>query len=180
MEDYFDLPELEGYISIKDAAEILKLSPRRVYDFVIEGRFEGVKRIADVIAIPEEEVRKFRRQASGRGRKTNPQWRFSASENTQYMTTIQVRMRAGKEQTLEERLREIKSSGDYLFPGTIARYISSGRVAGRILIVLVWRGAIMPDEQTRDKELAAFRDALADVLDWESAQYDHGTILMHT
>jgi predicted DNA-binding transcriptional regulator AlpA len=181
MDDFRNIPDLEGYVSLKQAAKMLGLSRKRVYDFVMEGRISGGKRIANVLAIPEEEVRKFKRQASGRERKINPLWRFSTGENTQYMTTILVQMRPGKEKALHERLRAIKSSGEHLFPGTIARYItSSGRVAGRILIVLVWRGTIMPDEEAREEALAAFREALADVLDWDTAQYDHGTILMHT
>jgi hypothetical protein len=170
---------MPGYVSVKEAAQILNISDKRVHFYIGVGRLPAVW-AADVLMIKLEDVENFKRRSSGRARKFNPIWRFSTEENTQYMTTILVQMRAGKEQALQERLREIKSSGEHLFPGTIARYISSGRVAGRILIVLVWRGAIMPDEQTREKELAAFREALADVLDWDTAQYDHGAILMHT
>jgi hypothetical protein len=107
-------------------------------------------------------------------------WRFSAGENTQYMTTIRLKIRAGKEKALQERLREIKSSGEHIFPGTIARYIGGKREAGQLEIVLIWRGLIMPDEQEREEQLAEFREALADVLDWGTAQYEHGAILMHT
>jgi excisionase family DNA binding protein len=179
MDNPIDHPNMPGYVSVKEAAQILNVSDKRVYFYIEVGRLPAVW-AADVLMIKREDIENFKRRASGRERKINPLWRFSTGENTQYMTTIHVRMRAGKGLALQERLRAIKSSGEHLFPGTIARYISSGRTAGHVLIVLVWRGSIMPDEQTRDKELAAFRDALADVLDWESAQYDHGTILMHT
>jgi hypothetical protein len=38
----------------------------------------------------------------------------------------------------------------------------------------------MPEERVREQELEMFRQAFADVLDWSTAQLQHGTILMHT
>ncbi len=38
----------------------------------------------------------------------------------------------------------------------------------------------MPDEMTREQDLKAFRQALDDVLDWDTAQYKNGQVLMHT
>ena len=38
----------------------------------------------------------------------------------------------------------------------------------------------MPNEAEREQALAAFRQATNDVLDWGSARYNHGKMLMHT
>ena len=38
----------------------------------------------------------------------------------------------------------------------------------------------MPDEIAREKALADFQQALEDVLDWSTAQYNNGTVLLHT
>jgi len=38
----------------------------------------------------------------------------------------------------------------------------------------------MPDEAEREQALAAFRNTLVDVLDWDTAQYNDGQVLMHT
>jgi excisionase family DNA binding protein len=65
-----------GYVSVKEAAEMLGLSPRTVYDYIEEGRLPSA-RLADVIAIPIEEIKKFKREPSGRPRQNTPLWHIS-------------------------------------------------------------------------------------------------------
>ena len=67
MNDSVNFPPIPGYVSVKEAAEMLGLSPRTVYDYIEEGRLHGA-RFADVIAISTEEIRKFKREPSGRPR----------------------------------------------------------------------------------------------------------------
>ncbi len=38
----------------------------------------------------------------------------------------------------------------------------------------------MPNEEKREQTLEAFRQALDNVLDWETAHYNTGKVLMHT
>jgi hypothetical protein len=38
----------------------------------------------------------------------------------------------------------------------------------------------MPNQKVRDQALDEFRRALADVVDWDGAQVEDSTILMHT
>ncbi|GHO50895.1 hypothetical protein KSX_90580 [Ktedonospora formicarum] len=38
----------------------------------------------------------------------------------------------------------------------------------------------MPNEEERERELEAFRERLADIVDWSTAHYDSGTVLIHT
>ena len=87
MDDNVDFPNVTGYVSVKDAAKILGLSPRTVYDYVYEGRLRSA-RLADVIAIPVEELENFKRGPSGRPRVNTPLWRMSSGENEQFMTLI--------------------------------------------------------------------------------------------
>jgi hypothetical protein len=47
-------------------------------------------------------------------------------------------------------------------------------------ILLIWKASIQPDEEAREEALEAFRADLADVLDWDTAEYDDGTAFMHT
>ncbi len=180
MSEYANIPEMPGYVSIKEAAKILGLSANRVYEYVTEGRLPAV-RAADVIMISLEDVKAFKRGASGRSRTSIPRWRVSAGDNTQFMTFITVRVRTGQQAALPRKLEEIKQSGEYLFPGTIARYFTqSEKKADHISISLVWRGTVMPDESTREAALQQFREVLADVLDWDTAEYDTSKVLMHT
>jgi hypothetical protein len=58
--------------------------------------------------------------------------------------------------------------------------MSSEAKPGQVIIVLIWRGTVMPNETEREKELEAFRQELADVLDWNTEQYDEDIVLMYT
>jgi len=90
-------------------------------------------------------------------------------------------MRGNRLAALLERLKELKEEEQYLFPGTVARFIvKSETVPGQIEISLIWRSTAMPDEHARQQGLEKFREALADVLDWNTAQYSNGQVLMHT
>jgi len=136
---------------------------------------------ADVIMIPLDEIQKIKRRTSGRPRRSVPVWRISSEENTHYMTSIVVQVRAGQHDALLEKLEEIRQRGQHLFPGTVARFISEVETNPEQLeIVLVWRGTVMPKEAERERSLEVFQLALADVLDWSTAQYNNGRVLMHT
>lgn len=159
---------------------MLGISERRVYLYVETKRL-GAVRAADVLLIPLEEVQNFRRKLAGRPRKNTPPWRISSTENAQFMTSITVQIRSGREKKLMHRLEEIKRAGSHTFPGTIARYVAGSEThPDRIQIVLIWRSTVMPDETERKRTLEELRQALADILDWSTAQYDNGEVFMHT
>lgn len=180
MKDSVDLPNISGYVSIKEAAQMLGLSHKTVYQYVAEGRLPGV-RAGDIILIAVEAVKNFKPNLSGRPRTTIPLWRISPEENRLLSTLIRVQIRKGRREELPELLEKIRHSKHHLFPGTVARYIiGSESHPEEVQILLVWRSTVMPDESTREKALEEFRRVLADVLDWETAQYERGSVLMHT
>jgi excisionase family DNA binding protein len=180
MNDSVNSPRIPGYASVKEAAEMLGLSPRTVYDYIEEGRLSGA-RLADVIAIPIEEILKFKREPSGRPRKNTPLWHISSGDNTQFMSLISVQLRAGRRDILRQRLEVIRKKKQHLFPGTVMRYIAAGSNSiERVILLLVWRGTVIPDESARAAALEAFQHSLDDVLDWSTAQYEYGQVLMHT
>lgn len=159
---------------------MLGLSARTVYDYIEEGRLPSA-RIADVLAIPIEEIQKFKREPSGRPRKNTPLWHISSGENTQFMSLISVQLRAGQRDVLQQKLEGFRRKKQHLFPGTVMRYIAaSGDSLERVFLLLVWRGTVLPDEEKRDEALEAFRRSLDDVVDWSTAQYEFGQVLMHT
>src|SRR6266568_3404332 len=47
-------------------------------------------------------------------------------------------------------------------------------------MLLIWRSTTMPEEADREEALERFQRTLADVLDWKSARYNNGEVLMHT
>lgn len=180
MRESLDLPNIPEYVSIKDAARMLGVSDKRVYTFIEEGRLPAV-RAAHVIMIPVEEVKKFKPKISGRPRKNTPSWRSSPENNTLLTTSILVHIKPDQSKKLQQRLEKIKQHGEHTFPGTIARYIlNSKSEPGSIEILLIWRSTTMPDEDAQKETLNQFQQELADVLDWESARYEEGQILLHT
>ncbi len=165
---------------MKEAAKILGLSPRTVYDYVEEGRLPST-RFADVIAIPVEELKQFKREPSGRPRKNTPLWRISSGDNEQFMTFVLVQVRVGKHDTLLRRLELMRRKKQHLFQGTVMRYIAESETpAEQLILLLVWRGTVLPDMALREEALAEFRRTLDDVVDWTTAQYNDGKVLMHT
>jgi hypothetical protein len=175
-----EIPDLPGYVSTKEAAKMLGISERRIRLYIEMKRLPAV-RAADVLMIPLENVKNFKRKIVGRPRKSTLAWRISSVENTQFMTSISVQIKSHQESQLTQRMEEMKASGKHVFPGTVARYIvRSETIPGQVEIVLVWRSTVMPSEGEREKALEAFRQALTDVLDWETAQYNNGEVLMHT
>jgi len=175
-----ELPELAGYIPVTEAAQRLGVSKRRVYDFLDEGRLEGVKS-GNMIMIAEESVEQFKPQVTGRPRTVTPLWRMSTDENTRHILSIVVRLRAGQQGRFMERLQRLKQEKLHLFPGTGDRYIAEDDTSpGTIEIQLRWKQGDMPDEVAREEALERFREMFADVLDWQTAQYQMKTVLLHT
>lgn len=180
MRDYLDLPTMPEYVSIKEAAKMLGVSDKRVYAYIEDGRLPAV-RAAHVIMIPIGEVKKFKPKISGRPRKNTPVWRTAPEDNELVTTSIFVSIPINQQERLLQKLQEFKQEGEHLFPGTVARYILQSKThPGNIEILLIWRSSLMPDEAKRKQELDSFRQALADVLDWNNARYDEGQAIFHT
>ncbi len=174
-----NLPNLAGYISIREAAKMLGLARKTVYQYVSEGRISGV-RAGDIILVPTEEIEKFQRGTAGRPRTSIPIWRISPKENMLLSLLICVQIKAGQQEALMKTLEEIKQNKKHQFYGTVARYvIECDSPPEAIYILLIWRSTIIPDNETREEALEAFREQLDDVLDWSTAQYHEGTVLMH-
>jgi len=175
-----EIPDLPGYVSTKEAAKMLGISERRIRLYIEMKRLPAV-RAADVLMIPAEHVQNFQRKIVGRPRKNTLAWRISSNENTQFITFISVQTKIHQKEQLMQQIEAVKRSGKHVFPGTVARYIVSNETMPRqVEIVLIWRSTVMPDEAEREQALEAFRQTLADVFDWNTAQYNNGEVLMHT
>jgi len=180
MIDSIDIPNLPGYVSIKEAADILGVSDKRVYQYVRAGRLSA-QRVGHILILPTEEVKNFRPSPSGRVRTKAPPWRSYRSRGKLLVTAIHVQVRSDQQTKLVEKLKTIQKGDRYTFPGTMARYVVKGDTAlTTIQIVLVWKTTEMPDEVTRQQDFAAFKEELTDVLDWKTAQYSMNEALIHT
>ena len=179
MSENDDYPNISGYVSIKEAAKMLGISDKTVYYYVDQKRLPAV-RAGNILLISIEEIEKFNLRSVGRPRTSTPAWRTSVKDNQLFATLINVRIRPEHKTDIVKRLGEMRRE-EYTFPGTVARYImGKAESPQKLEILLVWKSSVMPDEAERERELEEFRKALADVVDWDTAQYEHDVVFMHT
>ena len=171
--------QVEEFLSVRDAAKIMGVSTRSVYGYIETGKLLGI-RIGASIAVHAEAVRNYQRPVAGRPRTRTPIWRVPVIMNLQYLTIINVRVREGQSEKLEERLKEIRVSRKHHIPGTVARYIVRDKLnPEEVQIVLVWRKLVMPPDDEREAAIAALCADLADILDWETVSSREGQVLMN-
>jgi excisionase family DNA binding protein len=179
MKDEFSLPQVPGYVDIKEAAKTLGVAESSIYRYIQAGRLPAYQAGRNIM-IEAEALNQFKPANTGRPRTNVPIWRITPDESALIQTSITVQVREGKQKTFQQKLEEIRNKKEHLFPGTVARYITaSNKRPGIIEITFIWRNSVMPDEATRQEALKAFQDALADVVDWTTARYDNGTVFMH-
>jgi excisionase family DNA binding protein len=170
MTDYFELPEMPGYISTDQAAQLLGISKQRVYQYIGEQRLPAF-RAGNVILLPVEAVKQFKPHITGRPRKKEPLWRIYRGGSTVLGTDIQVQIFPGQQERLVEKLKAMHRAQRHTFPGTIERYIFKDNTSPATLSIwLVWKDTEMPEEAAREQAFAAFKTELADMLDWGTAQ----------
>ena len=170
MTDLFELPEVPEYISTDQAANILGISKQRVYQYIEEQRLPAF-RAGNIILLRKGAVEQFKPHITGRPRKKEPQWRVYRGNSKVLGTDIQVEVRPDKQEQLIEKLRAIYKGQRHTLPGTIQRFILlDNSTPSKVSIWLIWKDTEMPDEATREQNLAVFKSELADVLDWDTAQ----------
>src|SRR5260370_11309892 len=106
MTDYFELPEMPGFISTDQAAQLLDISKQRVYQYIGGQRLPAF-RAGNVILLPVEAVRQFKPHITGRPRKKEPLWRIYRGGSTVLARDIQVQVCPSQQQRLAEQLQAI-------------------------------------------------------------------------
>src|SRR5438270_2854574 len=109
MADINEFPNVPGYVSIKQAAEMLGITDKRVYRYIDLGRLPAFKS-GGVFLLSEEDVKRFKLNPPGRIRKGSPLWRMYNSRSKVYATDIQVRVRTGQQEQLLDKLKAIREA----------------------------------------------------------------------
>src|SRR5260370_22671961 len=120
MADIHDFPDIPGYVSIKQAAEMLGITDKHVYRYIDLGRLPAFKS-GGVFLLPEEEVKRFKLNPPGRTRRDPPQWRMYNMRSKTFATNIRVQVRSGQHNQLIDKLAAIQNAKRHTFPGTVAR-----------------------------------------------------------
>ncbi len=126
-------------------------------------------------------VEEFRPRPTGRTRSRPPIWRsYRAGARVRSMD-VRVRVNEGQQQRLVEKLNAMQEQQQYLFSGTMQRYVFEDDAdPSNVTISLIWKDTEMPDESVIQQELSDFKQELADVLDWNTAQYRTKRAIIHT
>ncbi|HXR66444.1 MAG TPA: helix-turn-helix domain-containing protein [Ktedonobacteraceae bacterium] len=169
-----------GYISSEEAAQRLGVSKDRLYQWVKQARLTAYT-VGNAFIFLEKEIDGFERNPTGRKRKGPPSWRVYQGEVKVLVTEIQVQVRAGQQKRLRARVEAMQKAGEYVFPGTIARYIVQGdEQLSHVQILLFWKSTEMPVEAARQTQLAMFQEDFADTLDWQTARIKTTDALTYT
>ncbi len=137
MADINEFPDVPGYVSIRQAAEMLGITDKRVYRYIDLGRLPAYKS-GGVFLLAEEDVRQFKLNPPGRTRTVPPRWRVYNPRSNVLATEIEVPVRAGQQERLVEKLTEIQRANRHTFhrplyyPGesTIDLYPSRSHLEG--------------------------------------------------
>jgi excisionase family DNA binding protein len=179
-EDVFTLPDIPGYVNIKDAAKMLGVAESSVYRYIQTGRLQAYKAGRSIV-VELETLKRFKPSHTGRPRKKAAVWHASPDIDSSLITYIKVQVRTDQQDILLKKLWEIKQEERHLFSDTVMRYISLDDTSPpTVTIQLVWKNSGTPNEKVRQREMEAFKAELADVLIWETAQYSTGKVIIHT
>jgi len=168
------------FVRTSEAAEMLGVSYFTVYEYIREKRL-AAELIGGIYMLPRKAVEEFKPKPTGRVRTKPPPWRvYRAGAKVRGMH-IRVRARKGQQEQLAKKLNTIQEEQRHLFPGTMQRYIFEDEEnPANVTISLIWKDTEMPDETAVQQDLVAFREELANVLDWETAEYTIKRAIIHT
>jgi excisionase family DNA binding protein len=175
-----DVPGIPGYVSVQEAAKLIKLSESRIYGLFREKRLPRHK-VGNMYLVAIEDIERFKRNPTGRLRKSPPKWRVYRGGGKLFTTEMQVKIRAGQRERLLRKLEAIRKGERHTLTGSIARYVLLDRTApDTVTLWLVWKDSEMPDQVTHEREMADFQAELADMLDWDSAQISDKDGIIYT
>jgi len=168
------------FLTTNEAAKQLGVSYYTVYEYIREKRLVA-EMVSGVYIIPKKAVEEFKAKPTGRTRVRPPSWRVYRAGAQVRGLDIAVQLRAGQQARLREKLQHLLEKQDYLFHGTMQRYVFEDEAdPSHIIISLIWKDTELPDESVLDQELDRFKDAFDDVLDWSSARYTQKRAIIHT
>lgn len=102
------LPPLPGYLSVREAAEQLGVSPRSVYGYIARRQLAAAL-AGSKILLSEEAVKTFQQSSVGRPRCHTPPWRAPLAENPPFLLSVEIALRPGQEPRLKEKLKAAAS-----------------------------------------------------------------------
>jgi hypothetical protein len=171
---------LSDYVRAGKAAQMLGMTRNRVYEHIRSNSLPAIRE-GKIYLILIKDIEGFKAKGTGRTHEKPLLWRAYKAGAQVLATEIDVKVRPGKQELLQQRLQAMRVNEEHTFQGTIARFITRGDADfTSVHMTLIWKSTEMPDEETQRANMAAFQEALADVLDWQSARIEMTDVLLHT
>src|SRR6266702_2013086 len=86
--DKFDANE---YLSAREAATLLGVSPRAIYSYVQSGGLDAIRVGGRVVVLRKSDVLAFQRRGPGRKRRSDPVWRRTSHSSLLITVTVPIR-----------------------------------------------------------------------------------------
>jgi excisionase family DNA binding protein len=171
--------DLSDYVTVKQAAEMLGITDKRLYKYIENRELEASKPGRDYL-IKKEDVLKLPLKSAGRPREKVPRWnRYRDSKLL--ITEIHATVPADRLEQFREKIEAIRSKQRHTFARSIARYIVEDRAnQHNITIWLLWKDTELPGEEQRRRDLDAFKAEMRDVLTWEPEDISEKEGLIYT
>jgi excisionase family DNA binding protein len=181
--DFGETTQIKAQYTIREAAQLLDISYSTANRYVASGRLRA-QTVGDIYLIAHDDLTHFKQSLPGRPNQKRPrEWHVSRQDNAFVVTTIEADLCTGVATAdFAQELEKLKLSEEYVFPGTIARYIfSDNEMPRHVQFLFVWRQSVMPTTQAEmEAALAGLRAVLEGVLDWTHARYGTANVWMHT
>ena len=172
--------DFDKILTIGEAAKLLGMSYKTAHHHVINGDLKGTKKGGRYL-IPRTEIETFKRSLGGQPRKNVPPWRSAPEGHKLIATVVEVEVREGiTYDAFVQALDRIKRGEEYIFPGTIARYVLGDAKNRTVEFLLIWRESSMPSSVALGDTLAALGKALSAVLDWDTVRVCTRPVWLHT
>lgn len=180
MSDEKEYLHTPGHVPIKKAATMLGLSVDAVQLYIKQKRLPA-RKVDGRYMIPEQAIREFQPNPRGRRRTEPTNWRTYRGGAKVYALEIELQAIPEQREALQTRLQSALEEQKHLFPGTMLRYVFSGKENPQaITILLIWKNTELTDEAALERDLETFKAEFADVLDWQTARYTTKLALIHT
>lgn len=173
MQEYLSIP---GFLPIQESAKLMGLSDKRVLQFVLAHRLPA-KKVQGRYLIPIEALESFQQQPHGRIRTQPVVWRKYRAGALVYLRHINAPILLGCNDAVREWIADVAEQQSHCFPGTMQRFISV--IENRLDVVLIWKST-EANEEAIASNVAVFKAACADLVNWSNARDETSKVVAHT
>lgn len=174
-----DRVDAHDYLSVREAATLLGVSPRAIYTYIQSGSLDVIRVGGRTVVLRKSDVLAYQRSGPGRKRRSDPVWRRSS--HPALLITVTVPILAGRQWEEVDPHIEAVRKGQQVPPG-VTRCGLACNQNEELELVLVCRATVLPPcAEERDAALRALLQTLKEylnVFDWDIMTYTESRLLL--